>query len=398
MVSKSFNHDVIISGGGTPGLTLALLLAQAGITVTLIDPAPLSSFKLGKPEGRTSALMQSALHTLKKAGIWDQCQTHGAPLETLRIIDDSTGGARQQIETDFPASDIGLEYFGINMPNNILRTALALSAVKHKNITLHDSLSLEDYAADDFGVTVTLSNGEILRGKILVGADGRHSPVREISGIKTWQHDYGQTAITCLISHSAAHHNISTEFHRPGGPFTLVPMPGKESSVVWVEKTTDADDFIRLSKQAFEQSLQDRTCNRLGQIKLISNPQACPLTALRAHALTAKRVALMAEAAHVLSPLGAQGLNLSLRDTDCLAQTIIGAAQTGLDIGAQSVLKSYENQRRADVFLRSSGTDGLTRFVSHNIRPVHEMRRAGLRTLSLIEPLRLFAMQQGMAV
>ncbi len=397
MASKSFSHDVIISGGGAPGLTLALLLAQAGLKIALIDPAPLSSFKVGAAEGRTSALMQSALHTLKKAKVWDECAKHGATLEILRIIDDSTGGKRQQIETDFPAQDIGLPYFGINMPNNILRAVLAQHAAKNKNITLCDALSLKDFTVDDFGVTATLSNGEHLRGRLLVGADGRHSLVREISGIKIWQHDYGQTAMTCLISHSGSHENISTEFHRPGGPFTLVPMPNKQSSVVWVEKSPDADEFMRINKQAFEQALQDRTCNRLGQIKLISNPQSCPLTALRANDLIAKRVALMAEAAHVLSPLGAQGLNLSLRDADCLAQTVIEAAQTGLDIGTQSVLKSYENQRRADVFLRSTGTDGLTRFVSHNIRPVHEIRRAGLRTLSIIEPLRLFAMQQGMA-
>ncbi len=394
----SFSHDVIISGGGIPGLTLALLLAKAGMDIALIDPAPLSSFKITPPDGRTSALMQSSIRTLSRTGVWESCLPHGAPLEILRIIDDSTGGKKQQIETDFPAHDIGLEYFGINMPNNILRTLLAIAAAKNKNITLYDATSLTDFQVDDFGITVTLSDKKKIRGHLLVAADGRHSPVREKSGIKSWQHEYGQTAMTCLIEHSGSHENVSTEFHRPGGPFTLVPMPGKTSSVVWVEKAADAEAFMRINKQSFEQSLQDRTCNRLGKIKLASAPQACPLNALRAQDLVAKRVALIAESAHVLSPLGAQGLNLSLRDAECLADTIREAAQTGLDIGSQAILKHYERQRRADVFLRSAGTDGLTRFVSHNIRPVHELRRAGLRTISMIEPLRLFAMQQGMAV
>lgn len=394
----SYNHDVIISGGGTPGLTLALLLAKAGISVGLIDPAPLSSFKMAKPEGRTSALMQSSIWTLARAGVWDDCLPHGAPLNILRIIDDSTGDKNNQIETDFPAADIGLDYFGINLPNNILRAVLAMAAVKAKNVTLYDSLSLKTFATDDFGVGVTLSHGKILRGRILIGADGRQSAVREAAGIKSWQHKYGQTAMTCLIDHTGSHDHISTEFHRPGGPFTLVPLPGNRSSVVWVEKTDDADAFMRMSKQSFERALQDRTQNRLGVIKLASDPQACPLTALRAQDMVAPRVALMAESAHVLSPLGAQGLNLSLRDADSLADVLIEATQTGLDIGSQAVLKSYERQRRADVFLRSAGTDGLTRFVSHNIRPVHELRRAGLRTISMIEPLRLFAMQRGMAV
>ena len=393
-----FSHDVIISGGGTPGLTLSLLLAQAGMDVALIDPSPLSSFKITKADGRTSALMQSSIRTLTRAGAWDICAPHGAPLEILRIIDDSTGGKRQQIETDFPSRDIGLEYFGVNMPNNILRAILAMAAVKAKNITLYDGLSLKKFETDDFGVTIMLSNGKNIRGSVLIGADGRHSPVRETAGIPCWQHEYGQTAITCLIEHSGSHDNISTEFHRPGGPFTLVPMPGNVSSVVWVEKTDDADAFMRMNKPSFVQSLQDRTCNRLGKIKIASDPQACPLTALRAQNMVAKRVALIAESAHVLSPLGAQGLNLSLRDAASLADILIEAAQTGLDIGSQAVLKRYERQRRADVFLRSAGTDGLTRFVSHNNRPVHELRRAGLKTISMIEPLRLFAMQQGMAV
>ena len=399
MLSNPKNsHDVIISGGGTPGITTALLLAKAGLNVGLIDPAPLSQFKIKPPEGRTSALMQSSIRTLMRAGAWDNCLPHGAPLKILRIIDDSTGGKRTQIETDFPANDIDLEYFGVNMPNNILRAILAIAATQNKNITLYDTLSLQSFKADDFGITVVLSDGSALRGNLLVAADGRQSLIRTQSGIDAWQHEYGQSAVTCLIEHTGSHDFVSTEFHRPGGPFTLVPMPGKMSSVVWVEKADDADQIMRLNKQAFEHALQDRTCNKLGRIKLASDPQSCPLIAIRAHNLTAPRIALMAEAAHVLSPLGAQGLNLSLRDADSLAHTIIEAAQTGLDIGSQSILKSYESQRRTDVLLRSLGTDGLTRFVSHNIRPVHEIRRAGLRTLSMIEPLRLYAMQQGMAV
>lgn len=394
----SYDHDVLISGGGTPGLALALILARAGLSVGIIDPAPLSQFKLGKPDGRTAALMQSAIDTLKRTGVWDDAVPHGAPLRTLRIIDDSTGVRRQQIETDFPAADIHLEYFGINMPNNILRTLLAQAAHTHKNITLHDQLTLRDFTTDDFGVNATLSHGKDLRARLLAGADGRQSLVRSHSSIAVWQRDYGQKAMTCLISHSLPHDDISTEFHRPGGPFTLVPLPGNTSSVVWVEKDQDADHFMRLRQQDFTQALQDRTDGRLGQIGLLTAPQSCPLLGLRAQALTGRRVALLAEAAHVLSPLGAQGLNLSLRDVECLADQIIQSAQTGIDYGAQSVLQSYERARRADIFLRSAGTDGLTRLVSHTSRPLHEMRRMGLRTLSMIEPLRLFAMQQGMAV
>lgn len=394
----SFDHDVLISGGGTPGLALGLILARAGLSVGIIDPAPLSKFKLKAADGRTAALMQSAIKTLERTGVWQDALPHGAPLRTLRIIDDSTGGLKNQIVTDFPAADIGLPFFGINMPNNILRTLLAQAASAHPHITLYDQLSLTDFTADDFGVKAVLSSGRIMRARLLAGADGRQSLVRTQSVINVWQHDYGQQAITCLIDHTNPHDDISTEFHRTGGPFTLVPLPGQSASVVWVEKDADADHFMRLSKQDFTQALQDRTCGRLGKVILRTDPQACPLMGLRAQKLVGPRVVLLAEAAHVLSPLGAQGLNLSLRDVECLADSIIQSAQTGIDIGAQAPLQSYERARRADIFLRSAGTDGLTRLVSHSSRPLHEVRRAGLRTLSMIEPLRLFAMQQGMAV
>lgn len=397
-MSKSSSHDVIISGGGTPGLTLALLLAQTGLRSVVIDPAPLSQFTISSPEGRTSALMQSSIAVLKQTGVWNMTLPYGAPLEILRIIDDSFGNKTQQIETNFPACNIGLDFFGINMPNNILRSALAIAARQHKVTTLCGSSRLTGFSTDDFGVTVNLDDGTSLRAPLLIAADGRESPVREKSGIACWHHDYGQSAITCLIHHSSSHQNISTEFHRPGGPFTLVPLPGNTSSVVWVEKTADADTFMALSRHNFTQALQDRTDGRLGRITLSSDPQSCPLIALRARNFTARRVALVAEAAHVLSPLGAQGLNLSLRDVDCLAKIIIKAAQTGMDIGAQSILATYEKQRRSDIWVRSISTDGLTRLVSHNHRPLHGLRRTGLKTISMIEPLKVMAMQQGMAV
>lgn len=394
----SFSHDVVIAGGGSPGLTLALLLAQARLRVAVIDPAPLSGLKDSKPEGRTSALMQSSIRTLQRTGIWDQATLHGAPLEILRIIDDSYRHRERQIESDFPASDIGLEYFGVNIPNNVLRAVLAQAAGRNDSIDLHEKAALDHFIADDFGVTVHLTNNKQLRARLLVGADGRQSAVREQSNIPSWQHQYRQTAMTCLIRHTLPHHNVSTEFHRSGGPFTLVPMPGHVSSVVWVETDDDAEDFMKLSRQDFERALQDRSDNRLGRITLETMPQSCPLIGLRAHRLISKRVVLAAEAAHVLSPLGAQGLNLSLRDVDTLADIVIESARTGLDIGTQSVLQRYESARRGDILLRSAGTDGLTRFVSHKMTPLHELRRSGLRTLSVIEPLRHLAMQRGMAV
>ena len=387
--------DVLISGAGTPGLTLALLLGQAGLNVLVIDPAPLRVLQNKIPDTRTVALMQGSIDVIKTAGAWEKCEPHGGVMEALKIIDDS-GLTRAPVEALFPAAEIGQEIFGVNMPNNILRAALAEKVLQSKNIDLQTEMKLASYEADDFGITAKTSGGDV-RAKLLIGADGRNSAVRACAGIDVWERDYGQSAITCFIKHSRPHGHTSTEFHRPTGPFALVPLPGNISSVVWVDTTEKAADFMALNKNAFERALQERTKDLLGTVELNKEPQSFPLKALRAKRLTAKRVALMAEAAHVLHPLTAQGLNLSLRDVAALADVIIDAAQLGLDIGSGVILARYESRRRADVALRVHGTDTLNRFISQPRAPLHALRRAGLKTVDHFPFLKEFVMQQGMA-
>lgn len=372
--------DVLISGGGIPGLTLSALLQGIGLNVIVIDPYPPEPGHNAKVDGRTSALMAGSVNILKSAGLWDKCENFGAPLETLRIIEGP------QARVDFHAADIGQPYFGINLPNGALRSVLGNEIVKAE---------LTAIEIDDLGLTATLNTGNTIRARLLVGADGRDSKTRTLCAIPTWEHDYGQRAITCFISHSKSHGNISTEFHRPGGPFTIVPLPGHQSSIVWVEYADDADRFIKLRKGEFEQTLQDRTEGLVGKIELAGTPSSWPLKALRAKSLIAPRVALIAEAAHVLHPLGAQGLNLSLRDVAALAEEIADAARNGLDIGNGTVLQRYEFRRRADIVTRLLGTDGLNRLVSNDISLLKTLRSAGLKTLDAISPLRRFAMNEG---
>jgi len=382
---KKTNHkrcDVIISGAGTPGLTLALLLERSGLNIILIDPTPPHVFKSnGLDTGNT--------------GAWDKCSARGGVMEALKIIDDS-GLTRAPVEAIFHADDIGQDVFGINMPNNLLRSALAAKVLKSKNIKLLTETKLLSYETDDFGVTVQTSSDD-MRAKLLIGADGRNSAVRQNAGIDVWERDYEQSAITCLIEHTRPHNNTSTEFHRPTGPFALVPLPGNISSVVWVDTHDAVDDFMKMNKSNFTRALQDRSKNLLGEITLAHGPQSFPLKALRAKKLCARRVALIAEAAHVLHPLTAQGLNLSLRDVATLADIITEATELGLDIGSHTLLSKYESRRRADVGLRVHGTDTLNRFISHRRMPLHALRRAGLKTVDNFPFLRDFIMQQGMS-
>jgi len=391
---KAQNTDILIVGGGAPGLSLAALLGKAGLDVTIADKSPAPALKQAKPDGRTSALMQASVNILKATGAWDDAAPFGAALQTLRIVDDS--GTGEPVQVDFKADEIGFTEFGINMPNEPLRAALGEAVKKIKNVTFIKA-GLTQYTTSDFGVTATFDSGESVTAKVIVGADGRGSPTREIAGIKIWQRDYKQHAITCLIDHTEPHGNISTEFHRPSGPFTLVPLPGNRSSVVWVDYKEQAAGFMELSPHAFERALQERSRDRLGDISLASTPQSCPLQALKAKSLTGKRMALIAEAAHVLHPMGAQGLNLSLRDVAALAEIIADAVRLGLDPGSAAILDQYERRRRQDVLSRVIGTDGLTRIVSNDFGMLRGLRRIGLKTLDNVSPLREFAMHQGLA-
>lgn len=390
---KHENCDVLISGGGVPGLTLATLLGAIGLRVTVIDPHPPQPLSAIRPEGRTAALMAGSVNILKSTGAWDQCAKYGAALETLAIVEQGSRHTKP-VRADFRAGDAGLPCFGVNIPNSTLRAAMAERCAEIRGVELLSG-AVESFAADDFGITASLNDGTAIRARLLVGADGRNSKVRESCGINVWERAYGQKAITCLIRHSRSHGNISTEFHRPGGPFTIVPMPGHVSSIVWVEYDDDADAFMKLRRQDFEQALQDRTEGLLGTVHLETTPEAWPLKALRAENLIAPRVALMAEAAHVVHPLGAQGLNLSLRDAATLAEEIADAARNGLDIGSHVILRQYEFRRRADILTRSLGTDNLTRMVSNDIGILRHLRRAGLKTVDGIPPLRRFAMHEG---
>lgn len=391
--------EVLIIGGGIAGLALANLLGKAGLEIVLVEKRAFPVTENTDHFGRTAALMGSSVNILKALEVWDELEKRTAPLETMRIIDDGNPTI-DPIQIDFPAKDAGLDYFGHNIPNNMLHAILSDKAMAMKNIKIISPAELQSFETDETGITATLNTGEKIAARIIVGADGRNSPVRTFANIGVQEKKYDQSAITCLIEHSKPHNNTSTEHHRAGGPFTTVPMPddnGKHiSSVVWVEKTAEADGFIKLDKASFEKALQKRTRNALGAVTLASNPECWPLSGVIADKITAPRIALIAEAAHVMSPIGAQGLNLSLRDVATLAETLIDAARLGEDIGSELTLARYAKRRSIDMKSRFFGVDGYNRIVSNNIGFLRGVRRAGLKSLQAIPAFKQLAMHQGL--
>lgn len=390
---------VLIVGGGIAGLALALKLGNAGLSCGIIDPYAPQSYDVQQHGGRTAAIMGQSIDLLKSFKIWDQIKQDTASLDIMRIIDDGNP-ALEPIEVNFNATEVGQDNFGYNVPNCYLRKMLFDEAVKNKHIDMLVPHTLQSFVVQNNHIVATLDNEQEIQADIIIGADGRFSKIRDLVGISYSETDYDQIAITCLISHAKPHGNISTEHHRSGGPFTTVPMPdlkGKHySSVVWVEKTAEAQKYLHLDKPLIEQSLTDKTRHALGNIKLESSLESWPLKALLAHNLTAPRTALIAEAAHAMSPIGAQGLNLSLRDVDILGDIILNAAQLGEDIGSDIILERYNSARTLDLKTRFYGVDQYNKIVSNNIGFIRSLRRGGLNTLKTIPAFKQLAMKIGL--
>ncbi len=396
MQTKDLKADIILSGAGPAGLALSVLLANAGFKVVLIDAEkPTPADLKAPPSGRTAALLNSSVNVLKAAGIWDELKSVSTPLKIMKIIDDSHGG-KDQVFVEFKAVDIGHDQFGFNIPNSFLKSAFTAKLKTTKNLTHLSSTKLIDYTVENGRVIARTETGQTITASLIIGTDGRNSIVRSVANIEAKKHNYGQMAITCLIEHSKPHNFTSTEFHRSGGPFTFVPMPGNQSSIVWVEKTEDAKNYLSMKKPEFERAIQDRTCGYLGTVTLKSNPESWPLMLLSSEKLIGDRAVLAAEAAHVLSPIGAQGLNLSLRDVAALAETLTDAARLGEDIGSHSVLSRYERRRHVDIKSHVIGIDGLNRVVANDMLFVKDLRRLGLKGLEKIPALKNFTMQQGL--
>jgi 2-octaprenyl-6-methoxyphenol hydroxylase len=398
---KTKQPDVIISGAGVAGLSLALLLSKAGLRITLVDPMQkprTKALKFGRVNQdigtRTIALMNDTLGTLAQAGIIDDITPHMEDLRALQIID---ADDLKDKEITFTAHEIDLPRFGANIPNAILSKALISKAIKDKNITLLYDNEVVSLTRDATNITVSLKSKKTITAALLVGADGRNSKIRALCEIDTDIKDSEQRAITCILDAEKHHNYTSTEFHYEGGPFTLVPLPEGKASLVWVEKQSRAEYWLGQDSADQETEINAMAKGLLGHLSLISKIDSYPLISLQARRVTDKRIALIAEAAHVLHPMGAQGLNASLRDVAILAQKIIDAASCGIDFGGAVTLTQYAAQRQNDAAMRNKFSFNLNKMVANDSWSLKLLRRFGLSTLKKHSHLRHAIMRYGLA-
>jgi 2-octaprenyl-6-methoxyphenol hydroxylase len=379
--TKSF--DIAVVGAGAVGLVCALALAQRGRTVAMIGPAA------ARRDGRTVALMDGSVRFLEELGVWQAIAPHGSPLAALTLIDD-TGSLFRAPALTFHAGEIGLDAFGMNVEAATLVRVLAEEVAARPHITTLPA-PLRSVVTGPDRLTVTLEDGS-LAAKLVVGADGRHSLVREAAGLASRHWSYPQSALTAILAHERDHHDTSTEFHTRHGPFTLVPLQGRRSSLVWLMQPQRADALSALDAAAFGEAVERQAQSMLGAMRL-DGPRGCvPMAGLSVERFTAARTAIAGEAAHVFPPIGAQGLNLGLRDAADLA----AAVDLADDPGDVACLAAYERARSRDVTVRSAAVDALNRSLLAGFLPVDLLRSGGIAALSAIAPLRRFVMRQGL--
>ena len=382
--------DILIAGGGIAGLTAAAAFGAAGFSVVGIDPMAQT---VDRPDLRTTAFLQPARAVLDAAGLWDRLAPHATPLRKMRIVDAS--GA--VVTRDFDAADLSDAPFGWNLPNTLLRRAMLARLAELPGVDFRPGVGFRSMLARENYALVTLSDGSQVAARLVIGADGRDSAVRQAAGIGVNTMRYGQKALVFAVTHGAPHQDTSTEIHRAGGPFTLVPLPDQQgrpcSSVVWMDHGAAVLRRAALSADAFEAEATDRSAHLFGPLTLASPRQVWPIISQLADAMSGPRIALMAEAAHVLPPIGAQGLNMSLADLACLLEL---AVQDPKALGSRAMLDRYHARRHPAARVRVAGIDALNRASMAGLPVAQRLRAFGIKALHDVAPVRHGLMQLGM--
>ena len=412
--SESLDTEVLIVGGGMVGLTLGVALAGAGVATVVADAADPATLQTAAYDGRSAAIARGTQQALSALGIWTGMAAAAEPILEIRVSDGKIGAAASPFFLHYDHRELGPGRegpLGYIVENLAIRRALQARAAEMANLTLLAPVRLSSVDRGPAAVSAVLNDGRQICAKLIVGAEGKASPLREMAGIRVTRWDYPQAGIVCTVDHEAPHEGVAHEHFLPAGPFALLPMTpgdggapedafggGHRSSLVWTERRALAPAMMALSKADFAAELQRRFGDGLGRLRQAGGRWSYPLGLMLAESCVAARLALVGDAAHVIHPIAGQGLNLGLRDVAALAETLVDARRLGLDLGSVQVLARYQTWRRVDGSLLAVATDGLNRLFSNDLGPLRLARDLGLAAVDRVPPLKRFFMRQAMGL
>ncbi len=385
--------DVVIVGGGLAGLTLASALGSAGVPTVCIDRDPPAHQVAETFDIRTTAIAFGSKRILDGAGVWDALAPGAEPILDIRVADDFA-----PVFVHYDHRELGSDPLGFIVDNLVIRRGLFARIAEVPAVHHLAPATVSAMTADRTGAQVTLADGRRVRARLVVGADGRQSLIRQLAGIDTIGWAYDQAAIVCTIEHDRPHRGVAVEHFLPTGPFAVLPMTGNRSSIVWSEHKDRVPFYLGLADDDFAAEVRRRSGDYLGALRVVGPRGSYPLSFLYAEAHVAERVALIGEAAHAIHPIAGQGLNMGLRDVAALAEVVVDAWRLGQDVGLPDGLARYQRWRRFDNLSLSLVCDGLLRLFSNEIPPIRAARQAGLGIVNGIGGARRFFMQHAMGM
>jgi 2-octaprenyl-6-methoxyphenol hydroxylase len=388
---KSLSTPIAIVGNGLAGQVMAVALAKHNMSSVLIGPVePVHT----GADHRTTAIMQDGIAFLDSLGLWDETALQAVPLQTMRLISDDN-------EIAFASAEIGLPQFGFNIANAVLKQRLAAAIAASPLIKTIDTV-VTDIIFASAQAHIVCADTQTIDAQLVIGADGKHSVVRDKAGVSVTQTAIDQQALVCVVESDEPHDFTSTEWYHRGGPFTLVPMPDSVTgqsrmAVVYCDSAAQITELSSLPLTDLGFYVTDMSQSRFGNLRVQDTPQIWPITPQRSTTMIAPHVALVGEAAHVLPPVAAQGFNTSLRDVQALVDVLQQAAALGLSVGQLSVLQNYAAQRALDMRVRGQGVDLLNRLIRQDDKIGRTLHKWGFNALNRVTPLKRLIMQKALA-
>lgn len=391
-------YEITVVGGGLAGMTLACALADLGIATAVIERSDPLDMRTVEFDGRTTSIAHGSAQVLKGIGLWPLVKSVAEPILDIRVADGHPTRGVSPFFLHYDHNEVGRDPFGYIIENRKIRDALYDFAASKSELEVIAPATVENTKRSANGASVELSDGRVFQTSLIVGADGRDSPLRISAGIGDLNFRYQQTAIVCSVEHERQHAGVAVELFLPSGPFAMLPMTGRRTNIVWTEKAALAPKFLAMDEDTFLAEVQRRFGDWLGALTLVGPRFSYPLGLMHASRYTDLRLALIGEAAHVIHPIAGQGFNLGIRDIAALAEAIVDAMRLGLEPADPSVLDRYERWRRLDNTTLVAVTDILNRLFSNDLAPVRMARDAGMAAVGKMPPLKRIFMRHAMGV